>query len=61
MERIKVSVGRTINLGNFESLRIDVGMEADTLTRDANQTFNSMTTWIDEKLNELENEERRKK
>ena len=29
MERIKVSLGKTFNLGNFESLRIDVGLEKD--------------------------------
>ena len=29
MERIKISLGKTFNLGNFESLRIDVGLEKD--------------------------------
>jgi hypothetical protein len=27
--KIKVSIGRTINLGNYESARIDIGAEAD--------------------------------
>lgn len=27
--RVKVSFGRTINLGNFESFRADVGLESD--------------------------------
>jgi len=27
--RIKVVLGRTVNLGNYESLRIDLGMERD--------------------------------
>jgi len=27
--RLKVNVGRTINTGNFESFRVDVGLEAD--------------------------------
>ena len=26
-EKVKVSLGYTLNLGNFESLRIDVGVE----------------------------------
>ena len=37
-DRVKVNIGRTINLGNFESFRVDVGLEADvrpTETRDA--------------------------
>lgn len=37
-DRVKVSLGRTINLGNFESFRVDVGLEADVRpneTRDA--------------------------
>ena len=28
-DRVKVALGRTLNLGNFESLRIDIGLEAD--------------------------------
>ncbi len=30
--RIKYSLGKTINLGNFQSARIDIGMEMDTET-----------------------------
>ena len=29
MRRIKYSLGKTINLGNFQSARVDVGMEKD--------------------------------
>lgn len=28
-DRVKVSLGRTINAGNFESIRVDIGMETD--------------------------------
>jgi hypothetical protein len=28
-DRVKVALGRTLNLGNFESLRIDIGLEMD--------------------------------
>ena len=30
-DRVKVALGRTLNLGNFESLRIDIGLEADAV------------------------------
>lgn len=29
MERIKISIGKTYNLGNYESLRLDVGIELE--------------------------------
>jgi hypothetical protein len=29
MLRIKLALGKTINLGNYQSARIDVGVEAD--------------------------------
>lgn len=30
-DRIKVSYGRTINMGNYESMRFEVGIETDVL------------------------------
>ena len=63
MERIKVSIGKTINLGNFESLRLDVGLEGDTLTRDRQDVCDSMVSWIKDELINLEQKlkiERRK-
>ena len=35
--KIKVSIGRTINLGNYESARIDIGAEADIKDEDFNK------------------------
>lgn len=29
IDKIKVSIGRTINLGNYESAKVEVGMEAE--------------------------------
>lgn len=29
-QRVKVAIGRTFNTGNYESIRIDIGLEADT-------------------------------
>lgn len=29
MEKLKVSIGKTYNLGNYESLRLDVGLEVE--------------------------------
>ena len=63
MERIKVSIGKTINLGNLESLRLDVGLEGDTLTRDRQDVCDSMVSWIKDELINLEQKlktERRK-
>lgn len=29
MDRIKVQLSRTINLGNYESIKVELGMESD--------------------------------
>ena len=45
MERLKVSIGKTYNIGNYESVRLDVGLEADVSpTKDSTleQIFDSM-------------------
>ena len=34
MEKLKVSIGKTYNLGNYESLRLDVGLEVDCMEYD---------------------------
>jgi hypothetical protein len=41
--RISCSLGKTVNLGNFESLRIDIGMEADiSLDKNLDDARNSL-------------------
>lgn len=47
LKEITVSVGRTVNLGNFESLRIDVSATA-TLTPDdvADEKRGELSNWL---------------
>lgn len=47
--RVKVSVGYTRNMGNFESLRVDVGLELDGVGN-PNPTFDKAYSWAEEKL-----------
>ena len=59
--RIEVSVGKTINLGNFESIKIQVGLSEDISERDIledslNNLFEDMTIKLDEYCDDLEKE-----
>ena len=47
--RVKVSVGYTRNMGNFESLRIDVGLELDGIGN-PDPTFDKAYRWAEGKL-----------
>lgn len=47
--RVKVTLGYTRNMGNFESLRLDIGLEADG-TGNPNATFDKVYNWTEEKL-----------
>jgi hypothetical protein len=47
--RVKISVGYTRNMGNFESLRVDVGLEVDGVGS-PNPTFEKAYDWAEEKL-----------
>lgn len=56
--RIKVALGRTINLGNFESHRIDVEISADIpddkeLGVYQEDLFNRVKTELEERVEEL--------
>lgn len=46
---MKVQLGTTINTGNFENLRVDVGLEVDGIG-DPNPTFDKAWTWAEAKL-----------
>lgn len=57
--RIKVNLGRTINLEKFESIRIDVGLEIDikddSLMKDEfDNAFDKLEGYLDIKSDELE-------
>lgn len=44
-----VSIGRTYNMGNFESLRMDIGLESDDPTVDEGELYAEckeiLSTW----------------
>lgn len=46
---MKVSAGTTINTGNFENLRVDVGLEVDGIG-DPTPTFDKAWSWVEKKL-----------
>lgn len=47
--RVKVSVGYTRNMGNYESLRVDIGLDLDGVGN-PNATFDKAWNWSQEKL-----------
>ncbi len=47
---VKYSVGVTKNLGNFESLRVDVGVEIPTSINNLPGTFKKVRKWADDQL-----------
>jgi len=46
--KVKFSIGRTYNLGNYQSLRVDIGAEGDD--------YDTLKAWALEKLREFEQE-----
>ncbi len=54
--RIEVRIGETVNLGNFESFRVDIGMSADISdTSDINKEYDWMIDIVEDRLSkELE-------
>lgn len=47
--RVKVNLGYTRNMGNFESLRVDIGLECDGVGN-PNDTFAKVYGWTERKL-----------
>ncbi len=53
IKKIEISLGRTINLGNFESARIDIRMAADLEDRDGddiNKVYDDLMAEVEDKL-----------
>jgi len=50
MVRLKYSRGMTVNLGNFESLRIDIGIEMECAQSEVPATYDRMRQWVDRNL-----------
>lgn len=58
--RVSVSLGYTVNAGNFESLRIDVGIEVDGAPGETpTQTYERASKWVTQKLQDQVSEARR--
>ncbi len=59
-DRVKVNYGKTINLGNFESLRIDVGVESDIKPGESKEkVVDKLISFCENKISELEAEAKR--
>lgn len=51
--KVNVSLGYTLNLGNFQSLRIDLGIEDSRRDgENINDAFNRVYSFVEEKLTE---------
>jgi hypothetical protein len=52
--KLKYSLGKTINLGNYESARIDIGMEAMSTSekKETERVWKAMKKWVDDKVEE---------
>lgn len=55
--KVNVALGYTLNLGNFQSLRVDIGVE-DSLRNEENveNAFNRVYGFVEQKLIEKINE-----
>lgn len=51
MHRVKYDISWTKNMGNFESLKVNVGLEADG-TGNPDVTFAKVVEWVEERLGE---------
>jgi len=51
--RVKVGLGYTMNLGNFQSLRIDIGVEDSQREGEhAGETFDRVYSFVEQKLSD---------
>lgn len=48
--KIEVSLGLTLNLGNYESARLSVGMTVPCYKEESDDAFNWAKEWISERL-----------
>jgi hypothetical protein len=57
MANVGVKLGKTMNLGDYESLRVDVSlfMPSDTDKKSLNKTFKKCLKWCDNKMDEVIN------
>ena len=51
--KVSVALGYTLNLGNFQSLRIDLGIEdSERDGENINEAFNRVYAFVEDKLTE---------
>lgn len=57
IRKVHFSLGRTINLGNFESVRLDIGAEA-VVAEDADPAvvYDELRDWVNDRLIKEEEE-----
>ena len=50
--KVKYGAGRTFNLGNYESAKVDVGIElvCDDVEEDLDDQFKKAKEWVDGKI-----------
>ena len=59
MSKVNVSLGMTLNLGNFQSLRIEVGLEDEKRNNENTaETFERVYKFVEDKLAEKVEEAR---
>ena len=51
---VSFSLGRTINLGNFENVKIEVGIDVHTDTDKLEADYEKARRWVEKKLAEEE-------
>lgn len=52
--RLKLQMGKTLNIGQYESLRIDVGLEYDVHFSKLDEEMAETRDYLSDKLRELE-------
>lgn len=54
IKEIEVRLGRTLNMGDFESFRADVGMKTELgVNDDPDEVYNNLKDRVEEKLLEI--------
>lgn len=49
--QIKYSIGGTVNIGNFESVRVDVSISVPCYREEIDEVFEASRDWADKRLN----------
>lgn len=55
MANVGMKVGKTFNLGNYESLRVDISLylPCEPDDQSVSDTFDLVNTWVDKKMGEI--------